>query len=448
MSFASDIPGRGQDPAGPPPEGWLVRLRKASFRGIPFFTRRNDLEVGRRQDVHEYNDRDDPHTQDLGRRARRYRIEAFVVGPNYDLQRDALIRALEKGGPGQLVTERFGTKRVSILRGRIQEESTEGRWSLISIDAVESGINLQPRSIVSHFDAVLDAIEKTSESVLVQYVLNFPADPGGWVRGEVERLASAVVDNLGDQGLKNLRDSPEGARIRQRGELLKAANGSDPAIDLDLSAGDGAELGNELIELHTEIGKLEAPTATERFRELKTLAPPELPTDPVPGNLDSAFFQRRLEVVLIPGAHPIPPDLQAAFDLFTATNRLRSRSIVIARVHAAQALSFASADETERIRDDLIEQLDVEIAVAGANQEDEPYLELRDLRAAVLIDFSERALLLPELVTFTPPTTTSALLLSQRLYGTGEREDELETRLAPASPGFIPGAVAVRVLAE
>lgn len=74
---------------------WRLGLRAASFRGVGFWVNTSGGVGGRRLAVHEYPLRDDAYTEDLGRRAQRFRLRAFVVGDDYMDQRDALLSACQ-----------------------------------------------------------------------------------------------------------------------------------------------------------------------------------------------------------------------------------------------------------------------------------------------------------------------------------------------------------------
>lgn len=74
---------------------WRDELRPASFRGVSFYVEGGTLTFGRRLAIHEYPQREKPYVEDLGKKARVYRLEAFVLGPDYMKDRDALIDALE-----------------------------------------------------------------------------------------------------------------------------------------------------------------------------------------------------------------------------------------------------------------------------------------------------------------------------------------------------------------
>jgi prophage DNA circulation protein len=81
---------------------------------VPFGVTEEAGSAGRRGRVHEYPFRDTPYAEDLGRRARRYRISAFVLGDDADLQRDQLITACEEKGAGELVHPTLGTLQVQV----------------------------------------------------------------------------------------------------------------------------------------------------------------------------------------------------------------------------------------------------------------------------------------------------------------------------------------------
>lgn len=94
---------------------WRDQLRDGSFRGVPFKIQASRALVGRRGQVHEYPLRDKPYAEDLGRRARAFNVECFVLGADYMAQRDALIAALEErrrhaGAPVSRHAQRGGVR--------------------------------------------------------------------------------------------------------------------------------------------------------------------------------------------------------------------------------------------------------------------------------------------------------------------------------------------------
>ena len=119
---------------------WRDELRSASFRGVPFQVEGGTLTFGRRLAVHEYPQREKPYVEDLGKKAREYRLDAFVIGPDYMDKRDALIAALETPGAGQLVHPYFGSVVVTVTGDITVTEMTDrGGMAQISTTFIEAG---------------------------------------------------------------------------------------------------------------------------------------------------------------------------------------------------------------------------------------------------------------------------------------------------------------------
>jgi prophage DNA circulation protein len=98
---------------------YVDRTQKGSFRGVEFFTESSTTTFGRKQAVYAlpFEDRG-VAVVDLGRAPRTFRIKAFLIGDNYDVQRDQLIDALEAPGHGLLVHWKHGRVNV-VIRGDV-----------------------------------------------------------------------------------------------------------------------------------------------------------------------------------------------------------------------------------------------------------------------------------------------------------------------------------------
>lgn len=137
---------------------WRDNLRASSFRGVPFnVIDGGTLTAGRRLARHEYPQRDIPYLEDMGRKAREYKVEAIVVEPGYMAKRDALIQAIEAAGPGQLVHPYYGTLQVVVSGDcQISESTQQGGMAKITITFVEAGQQLEPTA-TADTQAVLDS---------------------------------------------------------------------------------------------------------------------------------------------------------------------------------------------------------------------------------------------------------------------------------------------------
>ena len=82
---------------------WRERLQPASYNGAVFHVDTQARASGRRVALHEFPKRNVPYAEDMGRRARKFMVSGYVIGPDYTFARDDLIRALEGEGAGQLI---------------------------------------------------------------------------------------------------------------------------------------------------------------------------------------------------------------------------------------------------------------------------------------------------------------------------------------------------------
>lgn len=123
----------------------MAQRLTASFRGVPFFVESSDISAGRRTVTHQYPQRDEPFTEDLGRVAREYEISAFVLGDDCVDQAYAVRDAIEQPGPGTLVHPEFGEVQVIARPGGSMSFSQTRRIVRFTLTFVEAGLNAFPK---------------------------------------------------------------------------------------------------------------------------------------------------------------------------------------------------------------------------------------------------------------------------------------------------------------
>ena len=148
---------------------WLERFLPASFRGIPFGVESHTAAGGRRIEQHEYPNRDKPFAEDLGRRSRGFAVEGWIVGDGYFVQRDLLISACERPGPGLLTHPYLGVHRVACDRYEVSERVDEGRMCRITMTFAESGQSAFPAAILDLSGALADAASTAIDSVVERF---------------------------------------------------------------------------------------------------------------------------------------------------------------------------------------------------------------------------------------------------------------------------------------
>ena len=95
--------------------------RTASFRGVTFNVRDNSHESGRRLETHEYPGAEIPMTEDLGHKAYKIQLTAFVNGENWRKLSDKLQDVLDARGPGELVHPNGKTYKVCVESYTVHE---------------------------------------------------------------------------------------------------------------------------------------------------------------------------------------------------------------------------------------------------------------------------------------------------------------------------------------
>jgi prophage DNA circulation protein len=159
---------------------FFEHLRPASWRGVPFQVTSSDSEFGRHVVVHEFPQRDLPYVEDLGRKVRKFKIDAWVCadrtnGFDPSGERDALIEAIEAGDVGTLVHPDFGSIQGHIINVGVKQTTTEkGGYVNFQMEFVESGeLEFRAYASVDTEGAVAASEEAVYESVVTDFSMAF-----------------------------------------------------------------------------------------------------------------------------------------------------------------------------------------------------------------------------------------------------------------------------------
>ena len=144
----------------------MAQRLTASFRGVTFFVEASDISAGRRVVTHQYPQRDEPFTEDLGRAARVFSLSAFVLGDDCIEQAQALRDAIEQPGPGTLVHPEFGELQVIAQPGGSLSFDQARRRVRFSLSFVEAGLNAFPESGQATQSASREAADGLMESAI------------------------------------------------------------------------------------------------------------------------------------------------------------------------------------------------------------------------------------------------------------------------------------------
>ncbi|MDR2188954.1 MAG: DNA circularization N-terminal domain-containing protein [Azonexus sp.] len=184
-------------PAGAAPAPtWKDRLSRAAFRGFEFLTDSHDAKFGRRLAVHEYPGREWPSVQDLGGQARGWKLSAYFIGPDYDLERNGFLAKLCEPGADWLIHPWLGPLYVRAHAWSVAESNDKGGFCAVAIDFVEGGETPQPTP--DRLDAAIARVRVMQEAIAASFDLA-PMGAGGLsgfiaaVQGKLEILRTAIA---------------------------------------------------------------------------------------------------------------------------------------------------------------------------------------------------------------------------------------------------------------
>lgn len=388
---------------------WRDRLLTASYRGVEFFIDSEEIEGGKRAEIHEYPERDEPFIEELGKGARTFRVACYILGDDFIDERDKLLDAFETAGPGTLVLPTRGEFSAICLSHRSIQSSDEGRIARIEATFVRAGLNAFPQALSDTREAVLDSVEPGILASSARFLARFTADAlPDWVEQSAADGIAAIRD-----GLRTVVDLVDGP-ADETASLVRALDDfGDDALDL---AREPARMAAEFQSHMLALGEL---GATPR-RLYDTLASSL-------GALDS------LDVTAGVTPHRITAATQS-----DALREIYRRNVVLELARVSTRVDFESREDALAFADDLGAKLQDEISVAGDVQDDEGLAALQEALGAIVADLDARAKQLPRRTTLELAVSTPALVVAHRAHGDATRDAEIVARNRVRNPAFVP----------
>jgi hypothetical protein len=150
------------------PNPWRSRYQPAAFRNAQFFVETDMRVGGRRVAAHQYPKRNTPYSEDMGRRATRFLVQGYLIGPHYWEQKNRLIGELDKDGPGLLrlpLPYQMADVKVLVASYTIVEGRERGGMCVVEMDFVEYG-DPQYRAQISTAGQIEDSAFKLEDQLI------------------------------------------------------------------------------------------------------------------------------------------------------------------------------------------------------------------------------------------------------------------------------------------
>jgi prophage DNA circulation protein len=388
---------------------WKNKLKKASFRAVPFYVDVSEFEPGRKKVVHEIPYAESPYVEDMGRKTRSFTVDAHVIGDDYWSARDALQLACDTAGSGKLIHPYYGEKTVECLGIKIHEDTRAGRMAKFTLTFIEVGnvtdVIPQPdySALIKNSSAVASTASVKSFSKKFS-VLNTPARV---VDNAISYMSAAVI---AVQTVKN-----------------KLRTVSEAVTNVKLFT---AKLEN-IIETPAELA--------ESFAALIAYIPDDQSSD-------DAFSE--LKKLINYGDDIAIPVNTSTYGTVDSDNlqgviSLTQQIAIINAVSLVPDLTFDSSDSADAVKILVADKID-SMALTGID--DDLYASLMDMLSQAVKYIDNIAVSLPDIQSYTPSVMTNALALSHKLYGNLDYETDIITRNNISHPAFISGETILEVL--
>lgn len=386
-------------------------LRTASFRGIEFKVTAHDAVFEKAVVVHEFPGLNRPFIEEMGQVAKRFEIDAFLVGDDYLDRRDKLIDALLEAGPGQLVHPWLGTKNVHAVASRVRESAEESRMCRIAIAMVEARTTVPPE---------------------------VRADPASRVESAGRVVFDAAAEDLADvvAGADDRGALAEGGATawERIAETFATFDLSGPASIAASVRSKIQTIGDGIVALVSAPSDF-ASAIDALFR-----------------SIEEAVESRVVLIGLLLGlcgdeTARVQPLLYGGIDADQGdlgVSRFIARASAIAAARVALQVDWQSYDDAYRVRQQIVAVLED----LAEQAEDSSFGPLQDLIAELVDGLPSPDANLPHLDQVTLKRSRPALVLSYQLYDTTARDEEIVARNHLPNPAFLPALEALEVLVD
>lgn len=417
---------------------WRERMQSASFKGVSFYVESSVTTDGRRVPVRKLAGMDGAVLQDLGQDPSELDITAYLFGPDYDLDRDDLVRALTSPGAGALVHPYRGDLWVRIVRGpQVFESQDEGGYCSLRFSAVvEDRAGLAKiKAVKSTASSLGKAAKLLRAAATVDFAkyFNVLSMPSKYLQGVTNAISNVTA---------NLRSI--------NGKLATSLNGLE---DISAALDDLDNAVNETIHMPTALANrlmavVRSVVGLADHTEDTIDAVTGLPTAVAAAGSTIALSQsvRSTRQASLAGLGSSTADPATAGTTLAAREAESTRAVY--RVSRAEALArsvetYAVAYfDSSALALEVLNQVNAEIdALSAFSPSDDLYFALQDVRAALVEHLTTEAADLPRVQQITRYPALPSLLLAHELYGDVSHEPELVARNHPRHPLFMEGLI-------
>ena len=384
---------------------WKDRLREGSYKGVKFETTEHVLKTGRRGQNNDYPQRNQNYFEELGKKTRKYTIDAFVLGDDYFERRDALLEAVESDDPGTLVHPYLGNYEVVCEECELRETITEGRMATFRLSFTEKGQKLNPSKSVDTQAKVRDASDVLKQATIISFSDNYSVTGlPGFVPKTTAQAVEEWVDTISQNALPFESITSQLSYLKSNASTIVR----NPSL-----------LASSIVDITSDAGVEGVPVAQFGEYTFDTSGIPDTTTT----------RQRQTQNM----------------GLFSALVR---RSSIAAEAVQVSKAKFTSVDDALLQVSGLADKIETEINFPEAQSDSAIYRSLINLRASALEDANSRSGGLPRVKKISYPAVTSSLVAAYELYEDASRHKEITAWNNINHPSFMPPNTSLEVLSK
>lgn len=427
----------------------------ASFRGVSFWVESSDLSVGRRTVTHQYPQRDEPFTEDLGRAAREYRFSAFVLGEDYIEQAKKLREALEKPGAATLVHPEFGEIQVVAQPGASMSFSQSMRRANFSLAFVEAGLNAFPTPEGASQQASRAAADQVSEAAADSFEESLTLDDiEDFVQDALNGDLLDALDIISNSEIAKILDFAD--RVSDlANDAISLVRGGPKAFATKLMGALGLSRLATTVAGWQRVGKSLCALADDLRGDddepvYSTVKPRS--AEVIESNRKAVYSLCRQAVLVqavgvstligtdvdstVASSSILPDEGEAVVDADSGTTEVGT----VTSSGSFSSSPTISYDEMLEARERIVGRLEEEMLDV---EDDQVFMALREAATAVSKDLSSRAEEQARLYDFDAGAVLPSCVTAMELYGDATRAQEIVVRNGVTNPLFCPNVLKV-----
>jgi prophage DNA circulation protein len=426
-------------------------LRPASFRGVEFFVTSDKGEYGRRDVIHEYPMRDDPYIEDMGKKATKFHVSAYLFGDDWVSKKDALVAACTARGPAilQLPTEApVMVACPSLSVSRSKDECGFYSVTMEFIVAVDFGIPTP----VGIFESLIGSVIASSVAPFTAYfdqnysiggALPFVSD------AQTDRIVQFATDIIG-----TVESSPAtfdalststvqtAISVYQNAAMLAEPDAAATVYlaSLPIPAQTIATVATDLGATKVSDSGIIITSGASAIVPLISSIMGTLGNSMTPDDAVTALTPLATWSVSEPGRTAPTPTYKSPSIVADDTNAKLLCGMVrsFALMKLAQAISaktFRTRQEAIQARANVVELFNMQIEEFSEDLIVNKMLAARDYAVQAI---TQRMASIIPILTINAPLVKPSLYWASRLYGDAYRAEELSDRNDVSSPAFMP----------